>query len=225
MADRTLQANFSANTAGFTQGTNALRQRLTELNTSMEQTRQAVRNANQQVREYQKELRQLQQATQNGNTATSEQRSRMQELRDRIAQTTSQLGTLRTAEQDLRGQIRNANAELNNQQTALQSVTSNAATMGQVLKANLYSSAIQSAVSKLTSALKSAAQYCYDVGASFESGMSQVAAVSGATAAELDMLSDKAKALGASTKFTATEVAQAMNYMGMAGWDAKEMYG
>lgn len=39
MADRTLQANFSANTAGFTQGTNALRQRLTELNTSMEQTR------------------------------------------------------------------------------------------------------------------------------------------------------------------------------------------
>ena len=224
MADRTLQANFSANTTGFNQGTNALRQRLTELNTSMEQTRQAVRNANQQVREYQKELRQLQQATQNGNTATSEQRSRMQELRDRIAQTTSQLGTLRTAEQDLRGQIRNTNAELNNQQTALQSVTNNAATMGQVLKANLYSSAIQSAVSKLTSALKSAAQYCYDVGTSFESGMSQVAAVSGATAAELDMLSDKAKALGASTKFTATEVAQAMNYMGMAGWNAKEMY-
>lgn len=224
MADRTLQANFSANTAGFTQGTNALRQRLLELNTSMEQTRQAVRNANQQVREYQKELRQLQQSTQNGNTATAEQRSRMQELRDRIAQTTSQLGTLRTAEQDLRGQIRNANAELNNQQTALQSVTSGASTMGQVLKANLYSAAIQSAVSKLTSALKSAAQYCYDVGTSFESSMSQVAAVSGAAADDLDMLSDKAKALGASTKFTATEVAQAMNYMGMAGWDAMEMY-
>lgn len=138
MADRTLQANFSANTAGFTQGTNVLRQRLLELNTNMEQTRQAVRNANQQVREYQKELRQLQQATQNGNTATSEQRSRMQELRDRIAQTTSQLGTLRTAEQDLRGQIRNTNEALNNQQTALESVTSGASTMGQVLKANPY---------------------------------------------------------------------------------------
>lgn len=223
MADRTLQANFSANTAGFTQGTNALRQRLLELNTSMEQTRQAVRNANQQVREYQKELRQLQQATQNGNTATSEQRSRMQELRDRIAQTTSQLGTLRTAEQDLRGQIRNTNEALNNQQTALESVTSGASTMGQVLKANLYSSAIQSAVGKLTSALKSAAQYCYSVGSSFESGMSQVAAISGASADELERLSDRAKELGASTKFTATEISQAMNYMAMAGWDATQM--
>lgn len=223
MADRTLQANFSANTAGFTQGTNALRQRLTELNTSMEQTRQAVRNANQQVREYQKELRQLQQATQNGNTATSEQRSRMQELRDRIAQTTSQLGTLRTAEQDLRGQIRNTNEALNNQQAALESVTSGASTMGQVLKANLYSSAIQSAVGKLTSALKSAAQYCYSVGSSFESGMSQVAAISGASADELERLSDRAKELGTSTKFTATEISQAMNYMAMAGWDATQM--
>lgn len=95
--------------------------------------------------------------------------------------------------------------------------------MGQVLKANLYSSAIQSAVSKLTSALKSAAQYCYDVGTSFESGMSQVAAISGASADELEQLSDRAKELGASTKFTATEISQAMNYMAMAGWDATQM--
>ena len=137
----------------------------------------------------------------------------MQQLRDNIARTTSQLGTMRTAEQELRSQINSTNRELQNQQSAAQQVQSAAANMGDVLKANLWSSAIQSAVSRLVSSLKSAAEYCYNVGSSFEAGMSQVAAISGATASELDQLTAKAKELGASTKFTATETAQAMNYM------------
>ncbi len=224
MSNPSLQANFSANTAGFTQGTSVLKQKLNELNTQMEQTKQAVKEANTQVREYQKELTQLKAATDNGSKATEDQKNRMQQLRDRIAQTTSGLGTLRTTEQDLRTQIRNVNSELQNQETTLQSVTSNVSNMGEVLKANLWSSAIQSAVSKLTSALQTAASYCYSVGSSFESGMSQVAAISGATAEELEQLTAKAKELGASTKFTATEVASAMNYMAMAGWNAQQMY-
>ncbi len=224
MADeRTLQANFSANTAGFTQGTSVLRQKLIELNTNMEQTRQAVKQANTEIRQYEKELTQLRKETQNGSTATAEQKNRMQELRDKIARATTTLGTLRTAEQDLRSQIRNANSALEQQESVLQSVASEAQTMGSVLKANLYSSGIQAAVGKLTSALKTAAEYCYNVGASFESAMSSVKAISGATADEFEQLSEKAKSLGASTKFTATEVAQAMNYMAMAGWDATQM--
>ena len=223
MADRELTARFSASTAGFTTGTNVLKQKLTELNTSMEQTRQAVKQANSEIKQYEKELNQLRTATNNGSTATTEQKNRMQELRDRIAQTTSSLGTLRTAEQELRGQIRNTNQELNNQQSAVQQIQSAAASMGDVLKANLASSAIQSAVGKLTSSLKTAADYCYNVGSSFEAGMSQVAAISGATSDELEKLTEKAKALGASTKFTATQVAEAMNYMAMAGWNAEQM--
>lgn len=223
MADRELTARFSASTAGFSTGTNALKQKLTELNTSMEQTKQAVKQANSEMKEYQKELQNLRKETQNGATATNEQRNRMQQLRDNIARTTSQLGTMRTAEQELRSQINSTNRELQNQQTAAQQVQSAAANMGDVLKANLWSSAIQSAVSRLVSSLKSAAEYCYNVGSSFEAGMSQVAAISGATASELDQLTAKAKELGASTKFTATETAQAMNYMAMAGWNAEQM--
>lgn len=221
--DRTLQANFSANTAGFTQGTSVLRQKLTELNTNMEQTKQAVKQANTEMRDYQKQLTQLRRETDNGNKATSEQSSRMQELRERIARTVSELGTLRTAEQDIRSQISSVNREIQNQQSALGTVTSSAATMGEVLKANLASSGIQTAVGKLTSSLRTAAEYCYNVGTSFEAGMSGVKAISGATEEEFQRLSDKAKELGASTKFTATEVSQAMNYMAMAGWDAEQM--
>lgn len=223
MANPSLQANFSAGTAGFTQGMSEMRQKLLELNTNMEQTRQAIRNANTEVRAYQKELNALRAATNNGSTATGEQRQRMQELRDRIAQTTAQIGTLRTAEQDLRSQIRNANSDLQSQRSALENVSSSAATMGDVLKANLYSSAIQGAVSKLVQSLKTAAEYCYNVGSSFEAAMSQVEAISGAVGSDLDSLTEKAKTLGETTRFSATEAASAMNYMAMAGWDAQQM--
>ena len=223
MSDRQLTANFSASTAGFSAGTNALKQKLNELNTHMEQTKQAVKQANSEMKQYAKELETLRRETNNGATATAEQRDQMQRLRDNIARTASQLGTMRTAEQELRRQINSTNRELQEQQTAAQQVQSAAASMGDVLKANLYSSAIQSAVGKLTSALQSAARYCYNVGSSFETGMSQVSAISGATSEELEQLTEKAKQLGASTKFTATQVASAMNYMAMAGWDAEQM--
>lgn len=58
---------------------------------------------------------------------------------------------------------------------------------------------------------------------SFESMMSQVQAISGATGAELDALTAKAQEMGSTTKFTATESAQAFNYMAMAGWKSQDM--
>ncbi len=60
---------------------------------------------------------------------------------------------------------------------------------------------------------------------SFEAAMSQVEAISGATAADMGKLTDKAKEMGATTKFTATEAASAFNYMAMAGWEAEDMMG
>ena len=52
--------------------------------------------------------------------------------------------------------------------------------------------------------------------ADFDSSMSQVQAVSGATAEEMEQLRAKAREMGATTKFSASEAADAMNYMGMA---------
>lgn len=57
----------------------------------------------------------------------------------------------------------------------------------------------------------------------FEAAMSQVSAVSGATGSELDKLTQKAKEMGASTKFTAKEAAEGFNYMAMAGWKTGDM--
>jgi len=59
----------------------------------------------------------------------------------------------------------------------------------------------------------------------FEAAMSQVAAVSGASGEDLEALTAKAKEMGATTKFTAKEAADAFNYMAMAGWKTEDMLG
>ena len=59
--------------------------------------------------------------------------------------------------------------------------------------------------------------------ADFEKEMSAVKAISGATGAEFDMLTEKARQMGADTKFSATESAQAFEYMAMAGWKTDDM--
>lgn len=59
--------------------------------------------------------------------------------------------------------------------------------------------------------------------AKFESAMSEVAAISGSSGKDLEALTDKAKQMGATTKFSASEAAAALKYMAMAGWDTQSM--
>lgn len=59
--------------------------------------------------------------------------------------------------------------------------------------------------------------------ANFEHGMSKVSALSGATGDDLQMLEDKARELGKSTIYSATEASEGLQYMALAGWEAEEM--
>nr|WP_288810266.1 phage tail tape measure protein [uncultured Anaerostipes sp.] len=95
-------------------------------------------------------------------------------------------------------------------------------------------SSTESACSKMSSLMKksaaaigvasvAAAKKTIDVGKSFEAGMSEVQAISGASGKDLEKLSAKAKQMGATTKFSATESATALKYMAMAGWKTNQM--
>lgn len=225
MADgqRTLTANFTADTSGFSPKVNELIQKLKTLNQDFEQNKSKVRELSAQLKEYEKELKQLNSATNNGANASAEQRSRMQQLRDSIAGCNTQIGTYRAAQTALRSEINSTNRELSEQQNAFAETSGAASTFGDVLKANLAADFIKSALRETINLLRQAAAYCYQVGSSFEAGMSKVAAVSGASVDELELLTAKAKELGSSTKFTATETAEAMNYMAMAGWKTQDM--
>lgn len=57
----------------------------------------------------------------------------------------------------------------------------------------------------------------------FESGMSKVQSISGASGKNMGKLTEKAKEMGAKTKFSASESADAFSYMAMAGWKTKDM--
>ncbi|WP_145435309.1 phage tail tape measure protein [Staphylococcus hominis] len=59
----------------------------------------------------------------------------------------------------------------------------------------------------------------------FDDSMRKVKATSGATGGEFQQLRDKALEMGAKTKFSASESAEALNYMALAGWDTKDMLG
>lgn len=94
---------------------------------------------------------------------------------------------------------------------------------GEIVKANLASDVIIQGVKMLARGIKDVATSAMDMGMEFESSMAKVAAVSGATGTDLEKLSDKAKEMGSKTIFSASESAEALNYMAMAGWKTDQM--
>lgn len=84
--------------------------------------------------------------------------------------------------------------------------------------ANLASSAIQAAAS----ALKGIAVDVVNLGREFQATMSEVQAISGASAEELEILESTAREFGATTTFSAKEAGDALKYMALAGWDVSQ---
>lgn len=95
--------------------------------------------------------------------------------------------------------------------------------LGSIAKGGL--SVLGGAIAGVTAAMGAGVSAAVNVGMSFESQMSKVQAISGATGGELQALSEKAKEMGATTKFSATESGQAFEYMAMAGWKTEDMLG
>ncbi|MDE6020837.1 MAG: phage tail tape measure protein [Ruminococcus sp.] len=87
--------------------------------------------------------------------------------------------------------------------------------IGKNIFSNLATDAIKAAGGALVDAAKA--------GIDFEASMSKVQAVSGATGKQLESLTNLAREYGASTVFSSSECAEALNYMGMAGWTAEQM--
>lgn len=100
---------------------------------------------------------------------------------------------------------------------------------GDVLKANLASEAIIAGVKKLAEGVKEIAGGAVEVGTEFEASMSNVAATMGMTSKEINAgskeygkLSEAAKQCGKTTKYSASEAADALNYLALAGYDVEK---
>lgn len=104
----------------------------------------------------------------------------------------------------------------------------NVSLFGEMLKANILSDAISKGFDMIVDGFKRVGstavgfmKNAVNAGQSFDSAMSQVAATMGKSVDEIQNLRDFAQQMGATTKYSATESAQALNYMALAGYDAE----
>lgn len=119
-------------------------------------------------------------------------------------------------------ELKRLEEQANQSATALQKISATGE------KLQTVGSNIESAGKKLlpvTGAVTALGTAAVKTASDFDSAMSQVAAVSGATGSDLEALRDKAREMGSKTKFSASEAAEAMNYMAMAGWKTTDMLG
>lgn len=139
-----------------------------------------------------------------------------------LAQRIDSLSTELNENRDKLNQAENAADEFDNTLEDVDESADNTANGGlsvfTVALGNLIANVVADAISKL----KDIASETINVGKEFEKSMSNVAALSGATGEELEKLSDTAKKYGSTTQFSASEAADALSYMALAGWDANQ---
>ncbi len=111
----------------------------------------------------------------------------------------------------------------------VQDATGKTSVFGDVLKAELLSSAIKSGIKTITDGIKKIATEAVETGSSFETSMSQVSATMGITTNEIangskeyQLLSEAAQDCGKATKYSASQAGEALNYLALAGYDAEK---
>ena len=209
----------------------------TKLQTALKGVNTEIRNTQSQLKDVEKLLK-----LDPGNTELIAQKHRL--LAQAVSETREKLETLKTAQQQADEALRNGTIsqdqydalqreiveteqrlrsleeQANQSATALQKIGAT----GEKLQAvgNKISSVGQKLL-PVTGVVTGLGTAAVKTAADFDSAMSKVAAVSGATGSDFDKLRDKAREMGAKTKFSATEAADAMNYMAMAGWKTEDM--
>ena len=210
--------------------TTGLDKALKSVNTSIRSTRSALKDVNRLLK------------LDPSNTELLSQKQRM--LKDAIAATKEKLDSLKVAQEQAKQQLENGELgqdkydalqreiveteeelrRLQQEATTTNTALSKIDVAGQKMEA--VGNSIAGAGKKMmgvTTVISGVGVAAVKTATDFDSAMSQVAAVSGATSKDFDAPRNKAREMGAKTKFSATEAAEVMNYMAMAGWKTEDM--
>ncbi|MCG4500215.1 phage tail tape measure protein [[Ruminococcus] torques] len=212
--------------------TTGLDKALKSVNTSIKSTQSALKDVNRLLK------------LDPSNTELLSQKQRL--LKDAIGATKEKLDSLKVAQEQAKQQLENGELgqdkydalqrEIVETEEELRRLQQEAATTSTALskidvagqKMEAVGNSIAGAGKKMmgvTTVIGGVGVAAVKTAADFDSAMSQVAAVSGATGKDFDDLRNKAREMGSKTKFSATEAAEAMNYMAMAGWKTEDMLG
>ena len=210
--------------------TTGLEKALKSVNSSIKNTQSALKDVNRLLK------------LDPSNTELLSQKQRL--LKDAIGATKEKLDSLKTAQEQAKQQLENGDLgqdkydalqrEIIETEEELRRLQQEAATTSTALakideagkKIEAFGDSVTSAgkaVMPASMAVAGLGAAAVKTAADFDSSMSKVAAVSGATGDDLDALRDKAREMGSKTKFSASEAADAMNYMAMAGWKTEDM--
>lgn len=158
------------------------------------------------------------------NQQISEQEQKVKKLQDVVDKTSQKYGENSREVNSWKEKLNSATAELNKMQNELKEIPNGLQNFGSKMQeAGGHLKDFGQAFAPISAVAAAGIGASVKLAADFEGQMSKVGAISGASADDLLTLSDKAREMGATTKFSATEAGKAMEYMAMAGWKTEDM--
>ena len=188
------------------------------LNAEQKRLDKAWQESQNQMKTYSRQMQQLQAQYSQGRVSESQYQASMQH----ISQNMRQAGM---SAEEYRGHLQRLRAEMEQNQVAMQRMqTAQAGKMAAGAQVSAAWAGLRSGlgtVCMMSAPLVGAVETAMD----FEQAMSKVQAITRSNGEAMQKLTDNARMLGETTQFSATQAAQAMSYLGMAGWDANQIIG
>ena len=191
----------------------------TKLQTALKGVNTEIRNTQSQLRDVEKLLK-----LDPGNTQLLVQKQRL--LRDAVAETKQKLETLKTAAEQANAALANGDISQDQYDALQREIIETEQRLRSLEQQAEQSSVALQKIGATGEKLQTVGNKISSVGQKLLPVTGVVTGLGTAavkTAADFDSLRDKAREMGAKTKFSATEAADAMNYMAMAGWKTEDM--
>lgn len=216
------------------------RTEILKLKNEEEKLRGEIGDCNKRIEEYTAVMKENQTASKRLSDEIKNQEDKLQDLKKQYINVVLEQGKNSKEAKSLSKEMKDLNGELKDNKQNLSDATeqagefadaledadrkaSSAATGGFTIFKGVVADLVSNGIQKGIEELKNLSLSAVDTGMTFTSSMSNVKALSGATAEEMEALTEKAEEMGKKTSFTASQSADALGYMALAGWNTEEM--
>lgn len=216
------------------------RTEILKLKNEEEKLRGEIGDCNKRIEEYTAVMKENQTASKRLSDEIKNQEDKLQDLKKQYINVVLEQGKNSKEAKSLSKEMKDLNGELKDNKQKLSDATeqagefadaledadrkaSSAATGGFTIFKGVVADPVSNGIQKGIEELKNLSLSAVDTGMTFTSSMSNVKALSGATAEEMEALTEKAEEMGKKTSFTASQSADALGYMALAGWNTEEM--
>lgn len=216
------------------------RTEILKLKNEEEKLRGEIGDCNKRIEEYTAVMKENQTASKRLSDEIKNQEDKLQDLKKQYINVVLEQGKNSKEAKSLSKEMKDLNGELKDNKQKLSDATeqagefadaledadrkaSSAATGGFTIFKGVVADLVSNGIQKGIEELKNLSLSAVNTGMTFTSSMSNVKALSGATAEEMEALTEKAEEMGKKTSFTASQSADALGYMALAGWNTEEM--